>query len=251
MIAVDEQLSFRCRRAGDGALLYEEAPKPVQAAAVPANKETSGEGRGRDVCVPIWRCRPGKRRKRSLPQPKNKATNKNSAAAGSGARVLAVPDRRDSARAPATAKSRTSLGPGLVWKRAFNRPETPSCTEPCRLYSRHSPDGRYRAGRSRAVAALEGGALGIGGGGGGFLTGRGTANLLTRMTAILAAGFFLTSITLTLISRHPGPAGSILDRQVAPAAAPETPAAPGAAAPAAPGTPATDTPRGGILDKLK
>ena len=97
----------------------------------------------------------------------------------------------------------------------------------------------------------EGGALGIGGGGGGFLTGRGTANLLTRMTAILAAGFFLTSITLTLISRHPGPAGSILDRQVAPAAAPETPAAPGAAAPAAPGAPATDTPRGGILDKLK
>jgi preprotein translocase subunit SecG len=92
----------------------------------------------------------------------------------------------------------------------------------------------------------EGGALGIGGGGGGgFLTGRGTANLLTRMTAILAAGFFLTSITLTLISRHSGPAGSILDQQVAPAAAPETPAAPGAAAPA------TDTPRGGILDKLK
>jgi preprotein translocase subunit SecG len=97
----------------------------------------------------------------------------------------------------------------------------------------------------------EGGALGIGGGGGGFLTGRGTANLLTRMTAILAAGFFLTSITLTLISRHTGPAGSILDRQVAPAAAPGAPATPGAATPAAPGAPATDTPRGGILDKLK
>ncbi len=59
----------------------------------------------------------------------------------------------------------------------------------------------------------EGGALGIGGGGGGgFLTGRGTANLLTRATAILAACFFLTSITLTLISRHSGPAGSILDK---------------------------------------
>ncbi|MES1179959.1 MAG: preprotein translocase subunit SecG, partial [Hyphomicrobium sp.] len=34
----------------------------------------------------------------------------------------------------------------------------------------------------------EGGALGMGGGGaGGFLTGRGTANLLTRTTAALAA----------------------------------------------------------------
>ncbi|MGH6974115.1 MAG: preprotein translocase subunit SecG, partial [Stellaceae bacterium] len=41
----------------------------------------------------------------------------------------------------------------------------------------------------------EGGALGIGGGGmSGFMTGRSTANLLTRTTAILAAGFFLTSI---------------------------------------------------------
>ena len=39
----------------------------------------------------------------------------------------------------------------------------------------------------------EGGGLGIGGsggGGGGFMTARGTANLLTRMTAILAGGFF-------------------------------------------------------------
>ena len=37
----------------------------------------------------------------------------------------------------------------------------------------------------------EGGALGIGGGGmSGFMTGRSTANLLTRATAILAAAFF-------------------------------------------------------------
>jgi len=47
----------------------------------------------------------------------------------------------------------------------------------------------------------EGGALGIGGGGGGgmsgFMTGRATANLLTRATAIIAAGFFLTSMALT------------------------------------------------------
>jgi preprotein translocase subunit SecG len=52
----------------------------------------------------------------------------------------------------------------------------------------------------------EGGGLGIGGGGGGgggmggFLTGRGTANLLTRTTAILAAAFMVTSVTLTILA---------------------------------------------------
>jgi preprotein translocase subunit SecG len=35
----------------------------------------------------------------------------------------------------------------------------------------------------------EGGGLGMGGGGGGFLTSRGTSNVLTRTTAILAASF--------------------------------------------------------------
>ena len=43
----------------------------------------------------------------------------------------------------------------------------------------------------------EGGALGMGGGGmSGFMTGRSTANLLTRTTAILGAAFFATSILL-------------------------------------------------------
>ena len=52
----------------------------------------------------------------------------------------------------------------------------------------------------------EGGGLGIGGGGGGgggmggFLTGRGTANLLTRTTAILAACFMVTSIVLSILA---------------------------------------------------
>src|SRR6185437_1522436 len=47
----------------------------------------------------------------------------------------------------------------------------------------------------------EGGALGMGGGGmSGFMTGRSTANLLTRTTAILAAVFFLTSIVLALLA---------------------------------------------------
>ena len=35
---------------------------------------------------------------------------------------------------------------------------------------------------------------------GNFLTGRGTANLLTRATAILAAAFMATSMTLAIIA---------------------------------------------------
>ncbi|MDD9841112.1 MAG: preprotein translocase subunit SecG [Alphaproteobacteria bacterium] len=46
----------------------------------------------------------------------------------------------------------------------------------------------------------EGGALGIGGGqGGGLFSGRGVADTLTKITAILAVGFFLTSIGLTVL----------------------------------------------------
>src|SRR3954451_2850310 len=41
----------------------------------------------------------------------------------------------------------------------------------------------------------EGGGLGMGGGAG-FMSSRGTANLLSRTTAILAAGFFVTSLFL-------------------------------------------------------
>src|SRR6185295_19559009 len=58
----------------------------------------------------------------------------------------------------------------------------------------------------------EGGALGIGGGGGGSLfSARGVGNTLTRTTAILAVLFFLTSIGLTLLARHTG-GGSLFDR---------------------------------------
>lgn len=52
----------------------------------------------------------------------------------------------------------------------------------------------------------EGGGLVSGGTGGGFLTSRGTANVLSRTTAMLAAGFFLTSLALSWLaglSRHP------------------------------------------------
>jgi preprotein translocase subunit SecG len=40
----------------------------------------------------------------------------------------------------------------------------------------------------------------------GFMTGRGTANVLTRTTALLAVGFFLTSLALSWLAglgRHP------------------------------------------------
>ena len=49
----------------------------------------------------------------------------------------------------------------------------------------------------------EGGGLGVGSsqGMGAFMTGRGTANLLTRTTAILGAIFFALSLSLALINR--------------------------------------------------
>ena len=92
----------------------------------------------------------------------------------------------------------------------------------------------------------EGGALGIGGGGGGaggLLTGRGTANLLTRATALLALAFFTTSILLTLVAQRAAPNASILD--AGGTASPSAPATPGSKPAEAPSG------RGGILDKLQ
>ena len=63
----------------------------------------------------------------------------------------------------------------------------------------------------------EGGGLGIGGGGGqggGFMTARGTANLLTRMTAMLATAFFATSIILAILAGNTGSSSSIVDEVV-------------------------------------
>ena len=68
----------------------------------------------------------------------------------------------------------------------------------------------------------EGGGLGIGGGGGGgFMTARGTANLLTRVTAILAACFFATSLILAILAGAGRENVSIIDEVIN-----ETPAAP-------------------------
>jgi preprotein translocase subunit SecG len=88
----------------------------------------------------------------------------------------------------------------------------------------------------------EGGALGMGGGGmSGFMTGRSTANLLTRTTGFLAIGFFLTSVLLVWLSNHStGTARSIVD-QGAPTTQ-ETPAVPTPRAPSpAPAQPAEPT----------
>ncbi|MGB0671023.1 MAG: preprotein translocase subunit SecG [Rhodospirillales bacterium] len=75
----------------------------------------------------------------------------------------------------------------------------------------------------------EGGALGMGGGGG-VMSGRATANLLTRTTAGLAAAFFVTSLVLAILSGGTSDSGSILDAGPAATApaAPEKPAEPAA-----------------------
>lgn len=75
----------------------------------------------------------------------------------------------------------------------------------------------------------EGGALGIGGGQGGSLfSSRGMGNTLTRLTAILAACFFATSIALTMLNNKHGGSlvDSVLPAQSAPAATGAVPAAP-------------------------
>lgn len=128
------------------------------------------------------------------------------------------------------------------------------------------------------VQRSEGGGLGIGGGSG-FMSARGTANALTRTTAILATLFFVLALGMNILSRYEGRPTDILDRipatsgqgngildslggsngaqqQPAPApsngvpnggaAAPAAPAAPQApstqTAPAAPQAPATNAP---------
>ncbi|ANL72261.1 preprotein translocase SecG subunit protein [Rhizobium phaseoli] len=61
------------------------------------------------------------------------------------------------------------------------------------------------------IQRSEGGGLGIGGGSG-FMSARGTANALTRTTAILATLFFLTSLGLGILTRYEGRPSDILNR---------------------------------------
>ena len=107
------------------------------------------------------------------------------------------------------------------------------------------------------IQRSEGGGLGIGGGSG-FMSARGTANALTRTTAILAALFFITSLALGILARYESRPSDILNRipqnqqgqgngildQLGPAPAPSQPSngvptGSGASAPAAPAAPAT------------
>src|SRR5882724_10385457 len=92
----------------------------------------------------------------------------------------------------------------------------------------------------------EGGGLGIGGGGG-FMSNRGSANVLTRATGMLAAAFFTTSLILSILAGvHRNPTSIIQSGSGAPTA--PTPGAPGA--PAAPlGQPSGSG--GGLLDALR
>ena len=99
----------------------------------------------------------------------------------------------------------------------------------------------------------EGGVLGMGGGGNGMFTARGASNILSRMTAILGTGFFITSLTLTLLAGAARPK-SVADQidgapaaalvPLAPATAPVAPAVP------APQAPATQAPAAQALPDL-
>ena len=58
----------------------------------------------------------------------------------------------------------------------------------------------------------EGGGLGIGGSSsGGFMTARGTANFMTRLTTILAIAFFTTTIILAILAGAGNEPVSIID----------------------------------------
>ena len=61
----------------------------------------------------------------------------------------------------------------------------------------------------------EGGGLGMGsggGGGGGAMTGRSAASALAKVTWILAIGFIITSMTLTIIAAQKSAGSSVIDR---------------------------------------
>jgi len=85
----------------------------------------------------------------------------------------------------------------------------------------------------------EGGGLGIGGGSG-FMTSRGTANVLTRATAVLAGLFFVTSLILSILAGMNRKPSSILQGE---------PAGPSSPAPGAP--PPLGSPGGGLLNQLQ
>ncbi len=74
----------------------------------------------------------------------------------------------------------------------------------------------------------EGGVFGMGGGGGmgGFMTGRATADLLTRTTAVIAACFMASSLTLAILAGSHRNTGSIIDQPLSAPAEPTQPSGP-------------------------
>jgi preprotein translocase subunit SecG len=72
------------------------------------------------------------------------------------------------------------------------------------------------------VQRSEGGGLGMGGNAGGLMTVRGSANLLTRTTAVLAALFFATAIALTVLSSLDRGTDTILDQATSNGSQPST-----------------------------
>lgn len=87
----------------------------------------------------------------------------------------------------------------------------------------------------------EGGGLGMARSEASLLTTRGTANLLSRATAVLATLFFLTSLGLAILAGRTGQGTSIFDQPVTPPSSSQpgaTPPAGTAAPPTAPTTPA-------------
>ena len=68
----------------------------------------------------------------------------------------------------------------------------------------------------------EGGGLGMGGSGGGAMTGRAAATALGKITWVLAGAFIITSITLTIIAAQKSAGSSVIDRLGVPAATEST-----------------------------
>ena|SRR5690242_6131111 len=70
----------------------------------------------------------------------------------------------------------------------------------------------------------------------------GSANFLSRTTAVLAAVFFLTSMGLTYVVGHKPQASSVMEGHKTEQQAPPAPSAPAAPAQTAPAAPAQSTP---------
>jgi preprotein translocase subunit SecG len=92
------------------------------------------------------------------------------------------------------------------------------------------------------IQRSEGGGLGLGGSNssGAFMSVRGTANLLTRTTAILAGVFMITSLVLAILAGNHGQGTSILDQIQPPPLTTPQPISP--SAPAAPAATETQPP---------